>query len=184
MEQYEFDTVYNTAVKITPMNLLFSKEVMDELRRFGIKEGRCFENSVLITQFLEKKGYEVNVVEGYIRINKKAKKMHSFDCYDWIEHRWCKYKDYYFDPTLFLATKGIPSSYYDYKAERLYYSDDLIAFAKKVSEDYNASSPGYNDLLWCSSLNGAIYLNDGNNTIKHLAKIDKDFNYVKIGDAY
>lgn len=181
MKQIGFDSVVNKKVKITPMNLLFPKEIIDELREMDIKEGWCFVNAVMVAKRLQEKGYEVDVVEGYYGYNKKARNRFS-KVYrlgkGWIEHRWCKIGDYYFDPTYYLDENTVFSSNcFDYRAERLYYADDLIDFAHQVSDDYDVENRMEEDKLWCSSLNGA------RNVFGHmtyLAKIDEDCNYVKL----
>jgi hypothetical protein len=179
MRQYEFDTVTAKAVKMTPMNLLFPKAILDELRNMDIREGRCFENAVLVAKELEKKGYEIDVVEGFYKINKQTKKNYPYYNYyeDWMEHRWCKIGDYYFDATHYLdADAELKSKNFDYRAQRLYYADDLLEFARIITKDFKGITNGLLNGLWCSSLNGAAWKND---TVHYYAKINEDFNYVR-----
>ncbi len=185
MVKYEFDSVVNQKVKITPMNLLFPKEIIDELRELDIKEGWCYINAVKVAKRLQEKGYEVDVVEGYYACNQRARQRYAkvYTFFDgWMEHRWCKIGEYYFDPTHFLDKNSIFSSNcFDYKAERLYYADDLLNFAEQVGKDYISALPFFRNrnTIWCSSLTGATSLDNGR-TVVYLAKVDDDFNYVKV----
>jgi hypothetical protein len=186
MKKIEFDEVAKKSVKMTPMNLLFPSEIIEELLTLNVRKGWCYENAVKVARFLEEKGYEVDVVEGYYRSSKKALRRFpeylSEETNCWLEHRWCKFGDYYFDPTFYLDRYTfLTSQYFEYRAERLYYADDLLNFAEQVGKDYISAVPFYctRNTIWCSSLTGATSLDDGRTTV-HLAKVDEDFNYVKV----
>lgn len=184
MKQFEFDTVFNKSVKMTPMNLLFPRDIIDELRNIDIREGYCYRNAVMVAKFLEEQGYEIDVVEGYYRPCKRlfniCSKVYNTRSNEWLEHRWCKKGNYYFDPTYYLGNDILfGSNDFEYRAERLYYAEDLLDFAHKVSDDFKITGSKEEDIFWCSSLNGASSI-DGGITTKYFAIIDNDFNYSRV----
>ena len=158
--------------KALPSNILraFKRDVAPHMLSL-----RCYVNAVYAALYLQNYGLEVDVVEGWYRLNidrvsKDFYKDFSFDS-KWSTHRWLKINGKYVDVTIECSDKNFSPCHFDYKSVRLYDAEDLLAFALKTGHDCH----GTQEPLWCSTLDG---INFKNGIPSKWSLVDESGNYV------
>ena len=124
--RYEFETI-NSTITMTPMRKLFSGITTSRFRgdmQGMILPNRCYRNALIAAEWFKSRGIKVEVVDGYVFTDTMNKE-------DGSTHRFLKYGDKYFDPTLeylfglqhldglnFFAVRS-----YEYETIRRFYAD-------------------------------------------------------------
>ena len=150
-KDYEFITI-NGLVEITPMRKVFKKCTMDRFNKDmkgRIHKQGCFQNALIAAKWFRERGIAVEVVEGFI-VPKEATSAfiegvapENADPRIGSAHRFLKYGDKYFDPTLEFL----------FGVERL----KLLVFAAFRSYEYETIMRFY---MQMSLLYGEVYYSD------------------------
>ncbi len=183
---YNFKTI-DTAVSISPMKTLFCKRIMDSFKKDMpgvIQPNRCFSNALIAAQWFREKGFDVEVVEGYMDKNNYAfeyarrmgisvySEKHSRLNTEPVEHRFCKKGDKYFDPTIEFLFGFDMVKCFDYAGKRIYDYETLIDFAMRTEKDYGR-------IHFHSSISGLSYAYVGEKNIPiYWGHIDDNGEYV------
>lgn len=170
-------------IKITPLNKALPSNVLRAFKRDiagNMLSFRCYTNAVVAALYLQNFGLDVDVVEGWYRLNLDSVSKDFYNTFSleskWSTHRWLKINGKYVDVTIECDESKYLPRHFDYKSARLYDAEDLLAFALKAGHDHY----GTQEPLWCSTLDG-INFRDG--VPFKWSLVDESGNYVCLNNT-